>query len=164
MNHKLWKKIWKFLGPTRESLFLWFVRREAIPTTKLMWARKFGDSPLCPICCCEEEPCLGCVSTKDLWEKLGNIMAHFYSPTKCITWLEHNLLRLGQRVIQGREWKYVFRTAMYSILSRRNRTLYKVAVTTYQVIFLLNQLGVGWMTYSGSPGVVIVFKFFDLYY
>ncbi|KAF5447221.1 hypothetical protein F2P56_032789 [Juglans regia] len=68
---KDWTGFWKLQIPNVTKIFMWRACLESLPTRLNLYKKKIVDSPLCPICCREEESAThalwSCSSAIDVW-------------------------------------------------------------------------------------------------
>lgn len=124
-DHFNWKLLWKFKGPMRASLFLWFASKGALTTRELLYARGIGDTDTCPICHQRAETIIhvlrDCVWNREVWTHL---LPQFYSLTEYPSWIARILHKEYGRDSQHGEWKHVFRETVYMIWYRRKNMIF----------------------------------------
>ncbi|XP_042944508.1 uncharacterized protein LOC122278379 [Carya illinoinensis] len=68
-----WTDLWKMQIPNANKSFLWRACLEALPTKLNLCRKRIVDSPICPICCLEEETTThalwNCISAMDVWSQ-----------------------------------------------------------------------------------------------
>ncbi|XP_042942755.1 uncharacterized protein LOC122276934 [Carya illinoinensis] len=110
--------------PNTTKTFLWRACLEALPTMLNLFKKKIVDSPLCPICCREEETTIhalwSCSSAMDVWGQ-GHV---FFQKS---TLREASFKELYERLILQceRDLLDMFSVIARSIWLRRNKLLFE---------------------------------------
>lgn len=114
-------------GLGRLNLSLWFLRKDKLPTTDLLFWRKCLSNPLCKICGKVAETALHtvreCVWCSKIWKWLvpRESWMDFCQFHKTSEWVDFNLQNSRGRTENGLEWSIIFREAINRIWYGRNQ-------------------------------------------
>ncbi|XP_042969143.1 uncharacterized protein LOC122301839 [Carya illinoinensis] len=123
-NKEVWTGCWKLQIPNATKIFIWRACLESLPTMLNLSKRKIVDSPICPICCREQESTTHalweCTSAMDVWSQ-GHIVFQKSSLRKT------NFKELFESLYSQCDQSLMeqFSVLARSIWSRRNKMIFE---------------------------------------
>lgn len=125
-----WRKIWSFVGPSRQSFHLWIIKHDRLLTQERLWKMGLVEEARCRQCgaSCENtiHALRDCPKVKTIWQHLlpPETPQTFWTSNSAPSWIDLNLKAGFAKDMKFHHWKYVFRQALYRIWLTRNSCLY----------------------------------------
>ncbi|CAN1817880.1 LINE-1 retrotransposable element ORF2 protein [Linum perenne] len=149
-NEKIWKWLWSTQIPPKIKFFLWRATNNALATSKNLWRRNCGDSPICQVCNREEETVIHCLfdcpHASLVWNRLDLRVRRPEEPNQIALWL------YGLKDNKVSNKVFPLMAGMWSVWKGRNEKVFRQVIpTTESTIRWTTRLVEEWKSIKNMP-------------